>query len=144
MKITFIHAPNRVFNDGRLVRFRVMNVAQGVFTLAAALRERGHETEIIHLGLEQLADPEFSLETLLKSDPPDIAGISLQWALSVNEAIEAAEEAKRAVPDVRVVFGGITASGWDRELMDACGAADFVIRGDAEKPLPRLIDAIAG
>lgn len=143
MKIIFIHAPNRLYRNGQIVRFKIMQVPEGVFSLAAMLRDMDHDIEVLHLGLEWIADNSFSLRDYLKAAKPDIVGFSFFWALSINDVIDAVAEAREAVPDAKIILGGISASGWDREIMVMSPAVDFIIRGDAERPLADLLNAVS-
>ena len=67
--------------------------------------------------------------------------MDIQWYLGLKSAMDLAREFKRINPMVRVVVGGLAATLFARQLLrDA--PIDYVIRGDAERPLQLLADAV--
>jgi hypothetical protein len=101
----------------------------------------------------------FSLPALIRRIPVEVAGFShseikddhirnakiiiidIHWYLSLLGAVELARKIRRLNPEVKIVAGGITASEYAKTLVDSFDI-DYVVRGDAEIPLPSLVAAL--
>lgn len=67
--------------------------------------------------------------------------MDVNWYLGLKSAMELAREFKQINPAVRVVVGGLAATLFAAQLLrDA--PIDYVIRGDAERPLQMLAEAV--
>ena len=67
--------------------------------------------------------------------------IDLHWYLSLKSAMTLVKSIKRINPAITIIAEGITASLFAEILVNRSDI-DFVIRGDAEIPLPLLIKSI--
>jgi hypothetical protein len=67
--------------------------------------------------------------------------MDIHWYLSLPGAIEMASKLKEMNPAIHIVAGGITASLFAKEIVSH-SAIDYVIRGDAEIPLEKLVEAL--
>jgi hypothetical protein len=67
--------------------------------------------------------------------------MDLHWYLSLPAALRLAQRLKRINPHVIIIVGGLTASVFASQIV-AHSPIDFVIRGDAEEPLPALVLAL--
>jgi B12-binding domain/radical SAM domain protein len=84
----------------------------------------------------------FNVEKLIRSLNPVMFGIDLHWLPHAQGSLAVAGIIKKHHPDMPVVFGGLSASYYHRELLDY-PQVDFVIRGDsAEEPLRQLIERV--
>jgi len=101
----------------------------------------------------------FSLPALIKRIPVEVAGFShseikdehirnakiiiidIHWYLSLLGAVELVRKIRRLNPKAKIIAGGVTASEYAKTLVDSFDI-DYVIRGDAEIPLPSLINAL--
>jgi hypothetical protein len=122
-----------------------------------------HYREVIYIHpytpmLDPLTLP-LSLPALIRRIPNEVAGFShseikddyirnakiiiidIHWHLSLLGAVELVRKIRRLNPKVKVVAGGITASEYAKILVDSFDI-DYVIRGDAEIPLPSLVAAL--
>ncbi|MCF7907326.1 MAG: radical SAM protein [Candidatus Omnitrophica bacterium] len=115
------------------------NVSMGVFALADILQRNGYRTEIIHLGIEEYLDNSFSLARYLRVKKPLLVGVTLHWHLQCSKTVGLVRSIKKIVPGVKVILGGYTASFFADQIMPEVKEVDFIIRGDAEKPLLELM-----
>ena len=114
----------------------------GFLTITSYLEERGLKVRIVNLALRMMNDPGFDVARFLAKISPRAIGIDLHWLPHAHGAIEIAGLAKSCHPEVPVIFGGLSATYFHRELMQ-CSAVDYVLRGDAVEPqLFRLLMAI--
>jgi hypothetical protein len=120
-----------------------LSTPMGLFGIADLLEKRGFSTKILNIPLEIYIDDQWRLENFLKQFRAKIYAISLHWVLSSYGAIETARDCKRIDPSATVVFGGFTASYFDFEIMKEFPFVDFVVRGDGELPLVKLVMALS-
>lgn len=107
----------------------------GLLYLATYLRRHGVEAYSRPLDTApKLEEMKRRLHLLLDRVRPSVVGVSLKWFLHIHRALEIAGAVKAHDPNIRVVFGGDTASFYHRELVEF-SSVDAVIRGDGEAPL---------
>ncbi len=108
----------------------------GIAYLAGALKARGHVVKLADLRM-LLGWEEY--EKLLERIRPDFVGVSIhsvEWSF----AVEAARRAKKAVPRVKTIAGGVHPTMFPDECA-AQDAFDYVLKGDGEISLPLLVEA---
>lgn len=88
----------------------------GTIALADLLDREGYETRIIHTGVEQTRDRNFSVESLLKKYDASVVGIDLHWYVHSYDAIRIAESVKQS-SNAFVVLGWFTASFFAEEIL---------------------------
>ncbi|MGE4293886.1 MAG: radical SAM protein [Desulfovibrio sp.] len=111
----------------------------GIYYLAATLIEAGHEVVVANWhGLH--GKPEV-MERELAEIAPDVLAVSV-FAANRWGALEAARAAKRVLPGVRVVFGGIGATFLVRFFLERFPEVDFILRGEGEIAFPLLLTAL--
>ena len=114
----------------------------GFLTIAGYLKQQGMQVRIVNLGLRMLTDPKFDVRKFLAGVRPKAIGIDLHWMPHCHGAIEIARLAKEVHPEVPVLFGGLSATYFHKELL-AYPEIDFVLRGDStEPPLHQLLTAL--
>jgi radical SAM superfamily enzyme YgiQ (UPF0313 family) len=112
----------------------------GVPALVNVLRDAGIEVQGINYPLERELNHRFDLRQWLRAQTRvRVILIDLHWYEHSYGAISVANVCKEVLPDAWVVLGGLTASGFAREIMERFDSVDFVIRGDAEQPLLALV-----
>ena len=99
-----------------------MVIPVGMFALADYLVRNGVDARIVHVGLERLRDPGFSLVRYVADGGFDCAAFDLHWAGQVVDVLESARELKHAFPSMPVVFGGLSATHWASELAGGVAA----------------------
>jgi hypothetical protein len=100
-----------------------------------------------------------SLPALINRIPSKVAGVyeselrreslhnvsivimDIHWYLSLRNAVALAKYIKRKNPSVHIIAGGITASIFADILVDTSDI-DYIVRGDGERPLPMLVQAL--
>jgi radical SAM superfamily enzyme YgiQ (UPF0313 family) len=115
----------------------------GLFSLASTLRTKGYKTTILHMGVEELLDPQFDLAEVFRRRSPDIVCIDLYWYVHTYEAMQIAKLAKDCCGSF-TVLGGVTASFFDQDIVKEFPQIDAVIRGDGEAPLIQLVERFYG
>lgn len=144
MKALFLHVPK--FNNyykpvGEFIWINYMPM--GFLAIADFLHRNGHETEVVHLGVEWVERHDFKVDELL-AGRPDIraVGLTLHWHYQAFDVIEVARRLKALRPDLYIFLGGYTASIFHEEIVRDFPAIDAVIRGDGEVPALALLDAL--
>ena len=114
----------------------------GFTSIADYLERAGFRVRIVNLAVRMLQDPRFDAERLIRELDAPAFGIDLHWLLHCHGSIEVAKIVKRHHPDSKVIFGGLSASYFHRQLIEY-PEIDCVVRGDsAEEPLRQLMKCI--
>ncbi len=121
----------------------------GLLSLAAGLEQQGHQVAVHDMNylLSQGAldlDSDFygaAVKRIL-AENPDLVGFSTMCN-SYHLALRMAEAVRKEAPSIPVVFGGPQASVVDQETLEAFPWVDFVLRGEAETTIPRLVTELA-
>jgi B12-binding domain/radical SAM domain protein len=114
----------------------------GLTTIAGCLEDHGFNVEIVNVAYRMLADPCYDAAAEMARLRPALFGIDLHWLEHAHGSIELARIVKRHHPDTPVVFGGLSASYYWRELLEY-PCVDMVMRGDStERPMLDLMRAL--
>ncbi len=141
LEILYLHPWPCGRSDTALPRYPVIPV--GAVALCNLLRSSGHQVIGLCLPLEQQEDPGFSLENWLsKRTPPALALLDLHWYEHAWGAVQLAGRLRRALPRACIAVGGLTATAFSADLLQACPALDAVLLGEAEQPLLALVEAL--
>lgn len=105
----------------------------GFLTMTDYLESRGLKVRIVNLALRMMNDPGFDVAEFLARLKPRAIGIDLHWLPHAQGSIEIARLAKECHPQVPVIFGGLSATYFHRELIEL-PQIDYVLRGDAIEP----------
>jgi anaerobic magnesium-protoporphyrin IX monomethyl ester cyclase len=116
----------------------IQNVPLNYVHLAAWLREQGHEAVILD-GVFDEVTPRH-IDQVIEVRGIGIAGIGCMTC-ELPQALEEAARLKRAHPGIRIVFGGAHPSGDPAECLSS-GVVDYVIVGEGEIPLAKLLNAL--
>ena len=122
--------------------------------LSAALREAGHETALLFDprlfdGFRQeynnrlfagLASFRKDILARMEEYQPDVVGFSVLTA-NADWCASYAEEVRKRLPDATIVAGGYHATT-STEPMLRTGLYDWIVRGEAEDSLVRLVDGL--
>ncbi len=116
----------------------------GFLTMAAYLRRHGYRVRIINLALLMMRSRRFDPEQVLRNVRPKLFGIDLHWLPHAHGGPAVAALLKRLHPDIPIVFGGISATYFHRELIED-PSVDFVLRGSVTEPsLLSLMQQLVG
>ena len=134
MKILLIYP---YFIEDRMDVDDVRPIPLGLYSVAAVLREKGYDVEI--LNWHEVGKSRAGIEAILRDKRPDVIGFSIlhgnRWG-----GIQIARIAKSLDPGVRIVFGGIGATFlWDH-LLRHFPVIDFVVLGEGEYSFLRLVE----
>jgi len=114
----------------------------GFTSIAEYLERSGYRVRIVNLAVRMLRDRNFNAEAMIERLEAPVFGIDLHWMVHCHGAIEVARIVKKHHPEAKVVFGGLSASYFYKELLQY-PEIDYVIRGDStEEPLRQLMDCI--
>jgi radical SAM superfamily enzyme YgiQ (UPF0313 family) len=139
----FAHVPKRSSYYKLFDEFVSINyIPMGVFGLCDQLNKNGIKSRIKHVGLETIIDDTFSIAKFIKDRDIKIVGMSLHWHYQSYDVIDVAEKIKTLSPDTIIVLGGFTATRFAVEILGKYPCIDFIIKGDAEKGLLELVQAI--
>jgi B12-binding domain/radical SAM domain protein len=105
----------------------------GFLTLAAFLRRHGYRVRIVNLALRMIRSRRFRPERFLRRLKPKLFGIDLHWLPHAQGGPDVAALLKKIHPEIPIVFGGISATCFHRELIED-PAVDFVLRGSVTEP----------
>ena len=107
----------------------------GLAYLASSLKQRGHSVSLIDLRTISGWD---EYEELIGEITPDFIGISIH-SVEFSIAVDAAKRARKILPEVMLVAGGIHASIFPGECIDA-GVFDYVLQGEGEISFALLVE----
>ena len=124
---------------GIFQRYVPLSVPIGVGFLAGYLLHQGRRVEIIDEHIEPLSAALLK-KALEKVSPPYIFGISTLTACA-QRSYDIAKEIKIRYPDSKIILGGIHPTVLTEEALEN-NAVDFVVRGEGEKTLLELYDAL--
>jgi radical SAM superfamily enzyme YgiQ (UPF0313 family) len=118
-------------------------IPMGVPALVNLLRDNGILVRGVNFPMEKRLDADFNLRAWLREhETARMVLIDLHWYEHCYGAISVAHVAKQVLPDAWVVLGGLTSSAFAGEIVEHFPMVDFVIRGDAERPLLALAQAL--
>jgi radical SAM superfamily enzyme YgiQ (UPF0313 family) len=137
--VLFLHVPKlnnyyRPINQYIWINFLPM----GLLALADSLHQQGISTEVVHLGVEWIEDPAFSILDYIRQKNPRIVAFDLHWHHQSFDVMELAKKIRAAFPETFILFGGFTASFFHEEILKNFDAIDGIIRGEAEVPILEL------
>lgn len=111
----------------------------GVVGLVNLLRREGLTVRGINYPAELRRERSFQLRPWIEAqEGVRLVMVDLHWYEHAYGAISVARACRQALPDARILLGGITASLYAAEILSAFPEVDFVIRGDAEVSLLAL------
>ncbi|WP_042354464.1 TIGR04190 family B12-binding domain/radical SAM domain protein [Bacillus rubiinfantis] len=110
----------------------------GITSIAEYLERYGLKVRIINIANRMLMDANFDVEKKLKGIKARAFGIDLHWLPHAHGSIELAKIVKRLHPDTPIIFGGLSATYFHKELIQY-PFIDFVMRGDSTEKLMLLL-----
>ncbi|MFO7785759.1 MAG: cobalamin-dependent protein [Thermodesulfobacteriota bacterium] len=134
MKVLLIYPP--VLHE-RIHTEEVAVPPIGLFYVGAVLREHGHDVEL--LNWHDMADRLVEAEDAFRRLRPDVIGLSVLHANRWG-AMDMARVARRVVPEVRVVFGGIGVTFLWEQILVQTDEVDYVVLGEGERTFPALVE----
>jgi radical SAM superfamily enzyme YgiQ (UPF0313 family) len=115
----------------------------GLPALVNLLRRSGIPVRGVSHALELQLDRLFNLKTWLRRNPAvKVVLIDMHWYEHCFGAVEVARAVKEIHPHAWTILGGLSATGFAVEILQDHPEVDFIIRGDAEKPLLELVQLL--
>jgi radical SAM superfamily enzyme YgiQ (UPF0313 family) len=136
VKILLIY-PN--FLEDRLHAEDVRVVPIGLYYVGALLKENLYDVEI--LNWHDINKTPHKIEEILKEKKPDVIGLSIVHANRWG-GIDIARIAKRILPEVKIVFGGIGTTFLWKHLLKHFMVIDYAILGEGEYSFLNLIQCL--
>ncbi len=136
MKILLIY-PN--FLEDRLHVEDVRVVPIGLYYIGAILKENQYDVEI--LNWHDIHKTPHKIEEILREKKPDVIGFSIVHANRWG-GIDIAAIAKRVLPEVTIVFGGIGTTFLWEHLLRHFKEIDFAVLGEGEYSFLNLVQCI--
>ncbi|MDF2858205.1 MAG: radical protein [Neobacillus sp.] len=110
----------------------------GITSIAEYLERYGLRVKIINIANRMLMSEKFDVEKKLRNIKTKAFGIDLHWLPHAHGSIELAKIVKKLHPDVPMIFGGLSATYYHKELIEY-PCIDFVMRGDSTEKLMLLL-----
>jgi anaerobic magnesium-protoporphyrin IX monomethyl ester cyclase len=108
-------------------------------SISGPLIDAGHEVELRDAEFEPLPDVVAAAERIA----PDAILIGHSGSTSAHPIVaELTRLVRAALPQVWIVCGGVFPTDHWREILSAEPQIDFIIRGEGEQTLVRLVDAL--
>jgi radical SAM superfamily enzyme YgiQ (UPF0313 family) len=95
--------------------------------------------DVTFLGVEP-----HGVRSMLLAEEPDIVGVSCPFSAQWENALGLIKLVRETLPRCTVVLGGPHATVSGREILEAYPQVHFVVAGEGELSLPRLVSAIEG
>lgn len=114
----------------------------GLLYIASSLKaSRQDDIEIVDAFCENLTNEQ--LVERVVAARPDVFGINCSTHTFLGAAAALASIKKR-LPDAKIVMGGFHATFEAERILRSSPQVDYVVKGEAERSFPRLLDAIEG
>jgi radical SAM superfamily enzyme YgiQ (UPF0313 family) len=110
----------------------------GLTSIAEYLERQGLRVKIINIANRMLMDEKFDVEKKLKRIKTRAFGIDLHWLPHAHGSIELAKIVKNLHPDIPMIFGGLSATYYHKDLIEY-PFIDFVMRGDSTEKIMLLL-----
>ncbi|MFK0275699.1 magnesium-protoporphyrin IX monomethyl ester anaerobic oxidative cyclase [Ensifer sp. NPDC090286] len=114
----------------------------GLLAVGGPLLDDGHAVRLIDCEFGPLGFEEIVARVL--DDCPDLLLIGHSGSTSAHPtARRIASDVRMAAPSVRVIYGGVFPTYHWREVLSESGAFDFIVRGEGEETVRRLVGALS-
>lgn len=110
----------------------------GLTSIGDYLERFGLKVKIVNVANRMLLNDQFDVEKKIRKLKAKAFGIDLHWLAHAHGSIELAKIVKKYHPNIPVLFGGISATYFHKELI-TYPCVDFVIRGDTTEKLILLL-----
>ena len=109
----------------------------GILSIAAYLLEAGHTVKVYDCQNSLNNINRTKVMACVNTFKPDLVGFTAVTS-SFTNAYFLAEEIKRQIPEIKIVFGGVHVSALRGKILEKFNAIDFVITGEGEKAIADL------
>lgn len=142
-------------NGGSVSTATRLGVPLGIVYLFAALRKEIPNEEILHLDFNLHQEHFLALKTKeefsalirellseLSDRPPDVFCVSLGFTVVHSFFVLVSEAIRELFPKSIICCGGAHATAVARHLLEEDGVADYVLCGEGEETLPKLVELL--
>lgn len=112
----------------------------GLLYLAGSIRQKREDEVVVVDAFCHNLTPETFLERVMV-EGPDVLGMNCSTHTFLA-TMGALAKVRERMPDIVIVLGGYHATFAAREILNEYGFIDYIIKGEAEGALPRLLDHI--
>lgn len=116
------------------------NFNYGLASIAAYLREHGHQTEI--LDPQFLEGPE-AVKAHVRRGEYTVVGIT-SYTPTILDAFETARLCREAAPNATLVLGGPHATSFPAETLQQCAEIDLVVAREGEETMVEIVRHLEG
>jgi len=114
----------------------------GFFSIKQRLLAEGMKVEIVNLASLMLQHPRLDVPKLIERLKAPVFGIDLHWMAHCQGSLEVADLVRKAHPGSLILFGGLSATYYARELL-AYPQVDIVVQGyDTLDPVAQLMSEV--
>ena len=110
----------------------------GLLYIAANIRENRDDNVVILDAFCEGLSRQQLVERMVK-EKPDIIGLNCSTHTFL-EAVQALQDAKKALPESKIVLGGYHATFAAERILAEYDFVDYIIKGEAEQPMVQLLE----
>lgn len=114
----------------------------GILGLVDLIKRYGFEIIGLNYPMELSINEKFSIRNWLKAEYADFYLVGIHWFVHSRGARDLIKLIKEIHPKSIIIVGGMTAGLFPRQFLDLIPEIDYIISGDAEEPLIRLLQAL--
>lgn len=121
-------------------------IPQGLLYLASYMQSHGEYVEIFDFNIYKPwedIDNTFIIETLserVRQVQPKLIGFGCLFSGQFTKVLSASQILKKHHPDIPIVIGGMHPTIFYKEILENCPSIDYVIIGEGELQLSRLVN----
>jgi radical SAM superfamily enzyme YgiQ (UPF0313 family) len=115
----------------------ILNIPQGLLSLAAQEKEKGHDVEVLNL----FTFPWQEVKKIIGHFKADIYGLSV-FTSNRRGSIALAKLIKEIHPETHITAGGPHATALAEEMLLNCNAIDTIITGEGESTFGELVNKL--
>lgn len=116
----------------------------GIIGVLNNLRARGIQVMGLNFAIEKSLNPQFDILTTLENIDYKVLLTDLHWYEHSFGALYIAEQSKKLHPHTPTVLGGYTSTIFANEIMENFPQVDYIVTGDSDLPVERLVDELLG
>ncbi len=114
----------------------------GFFSIKQRLADAGFETKIVNIASLMLMHPELDIRQLFSRFEAPVFGFDLHWMAQCHGSIELAALLKEVHPEALIIFGGLSATYYAKQLIEY-PCVDVVVQGyDTLEPVTELVTRV--
>ncbi len=117
--------------------------------LASVLREAGHEPILLDLNNRVVHTQEnpsqYCVSKILETldiEKPGLVGISFLFSGFIDAARKYAKAIKKAMPEIKIITGGIHATTYPKQILTHCSEFDYIALGEGEVQIVKVAEAL--